>query len=247
MEGIGYVGRIQSHFDRWVLGPYLQQTLMLLVAPALYAASIYMVLGRLIIVLNGEHLSLIRIRWLTKIFVGGDVLSFLMQSGGGGLMSSKKPDMMKMGENLVVGGLFVQIIFFSIFVAVSVVFNIRIQERPTPMSEQMTRSGRKGWLTLLRVLYAASALILIRSIFRVIEYLQGNGGYLLRSEVWLYVFDSVLMLGVPVLLNVVHPSGVVPGKLDVASRLGGSIDSRGTSRSEDNIKLMNMRGVAVRG
>jgi hypothetical protein len=30
----------------------------------------------------------------------------------------------------------------------------------------------------------------------VIEYLQGNGGYLISHEVFLYVFDSMLMAGV---------------------------------------------------
>lgn len=41
-----------------------------------------MELGRLITLADGEKLSLIRVSWLTKIFVGGDVLSFLMQSSG---------------------------------------------------------------------------------------------------------------------------------------------------------------------
>lgn len=58
------------------------QTLLILVAPALFAASIYMVLGRIILLVDGEELSLIRKKWLTKIFVTGDVLSFVMQGAG---------------------------------------------------------------------------------------------------------------------------------------------------------------------
>lgn len=41
-----------------------------------------MVLGRLILLVDGEHLSLIRRKWLTKIFVCGDVVSFLVQVSG---------------------------------------------------------------------------------------------------------------------------------------------------------------------
>ena len=41
-----------------------------------------MVLGRLIRFTEGENLAPIKARWLTKIFVCGDVLSFLVQSGG---------------------------------------------------------------------------------------------------------------------------------------------------------------------
>lgn len=57
-----------------------------------------------------------------------------------------------------------------------------------------------------RVLYAASTIIMIRSIVRVIEYIRGNSGYLLRNEALLYVFDGCLMLAVLVLYNVIHPS-----------------------------------------
>jgi hypothetical protein len=57
------------------------QSLLLLVAPALFAASIYIILGRIILLTDGEKHSLIRQKWLTKVFVAGDVLSFLMQSG----------------------------------------------------------------------------------------------------------------------------------------------------------------------
>jgi hypothetical protein len=58
------------------------QSALILIAPAFLAASIYMTLGRIIFMLNGEKFSLIRLKWLTKIFVTGDVLSFLMQASG---------------------------------------------------------------------------------------------------------------------------------------------------------------------
>jgi len=41
-----------------------------------------MLLGRIILVTDGESHSLIRKRWLTKIFVIGDVISFLLQGAG---------------------------------------------------------------------------------------------------------------------------------------------------------------------
>jgi len=62
--------------------PYIIQSLLLLLGPALFAASVYMVFGRLIRLVGGERYSIIRVNWLTKIFVLGDVLSFLVQSGG---------------------------------------------------------------------------------------------------------------------------------------------------------------------
>jgi hypothetical protein len=58
------------------------QTLLILLAPTLYAASIYMVLGRVIKFLHGDHLSYVPVRYMTKIFVFGDVLSFILQGAG---------------------------------------------------------------------------------------------------------------------------------------------------------------------
>jgi len=83
---MGYAARAKSGSESpdWTLGPYIIQSLLLLVAPALFAATIYMQLGRIIILVQGESRALVRKKWLTKIFVTGDVLSFMLQGGGMG-------------------------------------------------------------------------------------------------------------------------------------------------------------------
>lgn len=58
------------------------QSLFLLLAPTLFAASIYMELGRILDLTDGDSRSPVRRKWLTKVFVLGDTLSFLTQSGG---------------------------------------------------------------------------------------------------------------------------------------------------------------------
>jgi hypothetical protein len=58
------------------------QSTLLLIAPSLFTASIYMMLGRIIVAVDGEKYSLIKKRWLTKIFVITDIISFLVLSGG---------------------------------------------------------------------------------------------------------------------------------------------------------------------
>ncbi|KAI5850149.1 RTA1 like protein-domain-containing protein [Tricharina praecox] len=209
MEAIGYVGRIMSHSDKENLGPYIMQSLLLLVAPALFAASIYMVLGRLIAYLDAAHHSMIRLNWLTKFFVLGDVLSFMMQGGGGGMMAKATEESADLGQKLILGGLFVQLLFFGGFVVVAIRFHTQIVREPTVLASSLQTGGKNGWLTLLRVLYGASALIMVRSIFRVVEYIQGNKGYLMRNEVWLYIFDAVLMAAAVFLFNLVHPSNVI--------------------------------------
>lgn len=182
------------------------QSLLLLVAPALFAASIYIILGRIILLTDGEAHSLIRQKWLTKIFVAGDVLSFLMQSGGGGIQASGTESAMKTGEKLIIVGLFLQLAFFGFFVIVAGLFHARLQ-RYGPTSQNVNLHALP-WKKHLAALYVSSGLILVRSVFRVIEYIMGNEGYLLRHEKYLYIFDALLMLFVMLIFNKVHPSEI---------------------------------------
>ena len=84
VELIGYIAWAIScqQTPDWTLGPFIINAIRVLVAPALFAASIYMLLARLILLTDGERYSMLRRRWLTKVFVGGDILSFLMQFSG---------------------------------------------------------------------------------------------------------------------------------------------------------------------
>ena len=83
-EWIGYVGRAISAHEApdYSLAPYIIQSLLLLIAPVLFAASIYMVLGHIVELVDGYALSLIKRRYLTLTFVSGDVFAFLVQSSG---------------------------------------------------------------------------------------------------------------------------------------------------------------------
>jgi DMSO/TMAO reductase YedYZ heme-binding membrane subunit len=65
------------------------------------------------------------------------------------------------------------------------------------------------WIKYLRILYFISALIMIRSVYRVTEYAQGMDGALAREEALIYILDALLMLICCVVLNVFHPSKVV--------------------------------------
>lgn len=107
----------------------------------------------------------------------------------------------KMGSNIVVVGLLIQVVMFCFFILTSVVFEVRMYRRPTAK----TFAGELDWKKHLRTLYALSALILIRSIFRVFEYAAGSNGYLMEHEWPIYVFDALLMLSVMVIWAIWHP------------------------------------------
>ena len=51
--------------------------------------------------------------------------------------------------------------------------------------------------------------MIVRSLVRTIEYLQGEGGYIIMHEVFLYVFDAALMAIVMGIFLVVYPGKLV--------------------------------------
>ncbi|KAI1807410.1 RTA1-domain-containing protein [Daldinia bambusicola] len=205
-ECVGYVGRITSSQEDpgcWTLGPYIIQSILILIGPTFMAASIYMILGRIIELTGGDSFAPIPRRWLTKLFVSGDIVSLLFQSSGGGLMAVGG-DSFNVGENMIVIGLFVQLAFFGAFVILTGMFHRRMRGAPTFQASQ----PQIRWQHYLVTLYVAGVMIWVRSLFRVIEYLQGNDGSLSRSEVYLYIFDAVLILAAMVWMNWSHPSEI---------------------------------------
>ncbi|CCE93860.1 Pug1p TDEL_0G04930 [Torulaspora delbrueckii] len=191
-EAIGYVARAISASNKQALVPFIIQSVLLLVAPALYAGSIYMLFGRLLRAMECQKLMLVSSRFGTAVFVTGDVLSFLLQSAGGGLMA--KEDQADTGSRLVIGGLVVQIVFFGFFIINELRFSVRVD----PVCPFFRRLSRK-WLYFNWVLLISSLLIMVRSIVRLIEFVEGSDGFIISHEVFIYVFDALPMFLVIVL------------------------------------------------
>ncbi|KAG5655089.1 hypothetical protein KAF25_000212 [Fusarium avenaceum] len=201
---LGYGIRAGARNKTNKIMPYAVQNMLILVAPALFAASIYMILGRIIRGLNADRHSLLKPAKLTRTFVLGDVLSFMIQGGGGGMSAIQNPTLVEWAERLVIFGLVVQIVIFGLFCVVSLVFHRRMLRTPTAESIGTIIP----WESTLYMLYGVSLLIMVRSIFRVIEYAQGYNGYALSHEWTLYVFDTVLMWLVTVIFAWRYPSHI---------------------------------------
>lgn len=227
-EVAGYIGRAINANEEagcWTLGPYVMQSVLLLIAPALMAASIYMILSRVILLTEGEAYAVIKRQWLTKIFVMGDVISLLLQSAGtllvlslagnqkalivcaGGSMMAGASDtnnLMKIGEYIIIAGLFFQLAVFGVFIVVISLFHRRMNKVPTEKSQEPSIR----WRRYLTTLYITSALIWVRSVFRVIEYLEGNDGYIMRTEAFIFVFDAALIWAATAWMTWFHPGEI---------------------------------------
>lgn len=200
----GYVFRFISAGSPADLGPYIGQSLFIILPPSLYAATIYMIYGRLVLFVNATEASIIRPALVTKVFVCGDVVSFFMQAGGGGMMA--QASMADMGQKIMLLGLFVQLLFLGFFLCISLVF----WQRMSKSTKQYTipQYGKHTWKTLLKMVVGAAIIIILRCIFRVIEFAQGHSGYLVSHEVYMYIFDAAPMLGVQIMMLFVYAAEI---------------------------------------
>jgi uncharacterized membrane protein YhaH (DUF805 family) len=123
------------------------------------------------------------------------------------LATAKTKSKIDLGNNMIVAGLFVQILFFGFFIVVSLVFHVRMLKTPL----HAVGDSRIPWTRYMKVLYFASTLVMIRSIYRVAEYVQGTDGYLQSKEAFIYVFDATLMFICCLLFNAFHPSNILSG------------------------------------
>lgn len=220
-EVIGYSARVAAYNNTSDLIIYVIQISFPVIAPAFFAASIYMTLSRIIRCVKGEHLSVIRIKWLSRAFVTGDLLSLGIQGGASGLTSSD--ELAKMGENIVIAGLFIQLVLLGLFFTVAIIFQKRLTKQPT--TESCTTDA--PWRQTLYMIYTVSALIFARSVFRVVEYVQGHEGYALTHEWTLYAFDAVPMFAVAVMFWYWYPGFIRPAITEDAERI--ELDSRDKS------------------
>ncbi|KAL2809172.1 RTA1 like protein-domain-containing protein [Aspergillus granulosus] len=232
MESIGYIARCVSVRDVSARTPFSLQFGLLILAPVLMAGALYVLFGRIIFLVVPKEQRTFKIcwvppRWVTPIFVGFDILALFLQLVGAVMITSANGisqediDAFDRGRNLALAGVIVQIIAFGIFTIAAVRFNFTskrfVSAAPEPLYGQdefamaMQDKPRKAnWPVLLRVVNFSTLMILIRSIFRMIEFTEGRGGYISTHEWPFYVFDAVPIFPVVALFVWWHPSEYLP-------------------------------------
>lgn len=223
MEVIGYATRIPLAITPvGHLSLYIVMSAFIVIAPVFNAAVAYMLFGRLVLAVGNQY-SLIKPKVVTWIFLTFDIISFLIQSSGAGLLSSagENPEKAKLGENILLGGLGINLISFAIFCLQIFYFDYHTRKSLTVVPGGGLR--QKGWRQFLYVIYFSSLLVLIRQIYRVIEFAQGFTGYLAVHELYFYIFDTVLIFVAGAIFIVFFPgNGYLPrNSKDTFSSLEG--------------------------
>ncbi|KAI0778232.1 RTA1-domain-containing protein [Trametes elegans] len=216
-EVVGWVARTKSSYDPSARMAYIIQTSILVLAPTPFVAALFVGFGRISARLGSEY-SRLSPRWYSRIFLTCDILSLLVQGGGGGIAASSFDDIdkQKLGGNIILGGLIIQLISMSVFCYFMCEYAYRrATDRPfrkgdvqdyaeaaTPLSHRVLDLSMK---LLISGILLSTALIYIRSVYRIIEFSNGWSGTIAHTEVYFNVFDGMMVTLAMYALNFMHP------------------------------------------
>ena len=128
-----------------------------------------------IIIYVSEKYSPIRAKRVTFIFVLFDIISFIISGGGGSIYASPNQDLYTIAKSILLVGFGVQVISLGVFYFFAIIYQRRVK-----------KAGIIGgnWQKVLWILFSGCTLVLVRSIFRIIEFATDSTGYLLTHESW---------------------------------------------------------------
>jgi hypothetical protein len=219
----GYLTRIFAVQDQRSGSTYTIQQLLILLAPLWINAYIYMLLGRMVhFFLRDNKVFGLKAQLITKMFVLFDIIAFLIQMTGGMMSGSELSDsLQKAGLNIYIGGLAVQLAFLTVFVSLAIEFQKKLKRqeycvlRLVDSDFQLQPEQRQPSAALARrlsfLLYLVMALVLLRNIYRLVEFSLGKDGYMFKHEWFAYAFDAVPMLWAMLFLNIVNPGTILQG------------------------------------
>ena len=179
--------------------PYLLQLFCIIGATPLLSASIYMTLPRITRALHAEGHSLIRISWISKIYILIDIACFVLQIMGTVMQAYGSAGQQGQAVNFIAGGLGFQLAAFVVFILLAWRIHGKLSREATFLSTRVV------WKPYFCILYITSLLVLVRNLVRIVEFVQGEEGTIASHEAFLYVFDAWPMFMVLLGLAVFYP------------------------------------------
>ncbi|KAJ5930485.1 RTA1-domain-containing protein [Penicillium verhagenii] len=250
LEIIGYLGRIQIHSNPFSFNSYLEYLICLTLGPAFFSASIYICLGRIVIV-YGEKISLLKPRTYTVLFVFCDLISLILQAAGGAITSiadSDQQSLAQTGVNIMIAGLATQVASLVVFMALCLQYAWSVRKNPhglnqAPSMVELRESLR--WKAFLGGLALATVTIFVRSVFRVAELKGGFHSSLANNEVLFMILEGAMIAIAISCLTVLHPGVCFDGQWDQTKwKFGRSSDSEMNLSSMEANARVKARDIA---
>ncbi|KAF4982450.1 hypothetical protein FZEAL_1968 [Fusarium zealandicum] len=200
MKSLGARNQQNFHYALW-------GQLLFLLAPLWLNAFVYMAVARMVYFRMPDRKLLgIKAIRMTLIFVWIDVILFIVQGGGGSMLSNDEDmNLVRIGQKIYMAGVALQLVIIVVFSGLTAFFYYKLREI------EGRDIGRMKWLiwTMLLVLM----MIIIRIVYRLVEFGPGVNEHnkLLAHEGYPLGLDAFPILFALILLNVMHPGFVLRG------------------------------------
>ncbi|KAK3070461.1 hypothetical protein LTR53_010417 [Teratosphaeriaceae sp. CCFEE 6253] len=213
-EAIGYGGRVMMHANPWDANGFKVQICCLVLAPSFLAAGIYLTLKHLVIYFGAEK-SRIRPGLYTAIFISCDVVSILIQAGGGGIAASEDSNLVKIGDNLIVAGISFQVATMFVCMCLGADFGWSLYKHHSirAVTAAEVQEGRElpGSFRYYAICSSiAFVAIFIRCVYRVPEMAGGWGAPLMQKQAEFMILDGAMIAIAAILMTVAHPGIFFP-------------------------------------
>ena len=148
---------------------------------------------------EGHKLSFLNPRMISGVFIGSDIISFLIQSAGSGFIASDNISTIKIGLNIIFAGMAINLASFTLFISVVAYFDVKTREayRTKGLSRRyypIVCAVYTSWCFIMVLSFESGPhLCQIRSIFRIVEFAFGWEGPVNTNEIYFFVFDSSTM------------------------------------------------------
>ncbi|RDW93027.1 RTA1 domain-containing protein [Aspergillus mulundensis] len=165
------------------LDGFLTYPVRLTIAPAPFAAAIYLTLSRIVVVYD-ENISDFKPRTYIITFIPFNVIALILQAAGGPMASTAEPgdqEATDLGVNVIIAGLAWQVVSLCIF-----------QQWQRTSTSGALRSARY-FRASLWVFGIATLLIVVRSVYRCAELREGFQGHLADDEASFMVLEATMI------------------------------------------------------
>jgi hypothetical protein len=232
-EALGYAGRIMLWNNPYDDLGFQIQICCLIISPAFVSAGVYLTLKH--IVLNfGERWSRLRPNWYTWIFIGGDLLSLVLQGAGGGLAATADngSSLQDVGTNLMIAGVIWQVVclaFFGYFLAEYTIRTHRHRDELSPSAMSLLNSNKFRYF--MGAVIVAFVTVFTRCVYRIPELTGGWGNELMRNEPEFIVLEGIMIVIAVLGLSVFHPGYCFPA---MGNTIGQKKNSAKSLSEEDS-------------
>ena len=184
---------------------FVVQYFFIVVAPVLFAAAIYATISILIRRFGRQYSPILSPRAIVVTFIICDVIATIVQVTGAALIGSAESNNedSTTPNNILLGGLCFQCFSFLVFCVLFALFCYKARD------VILRHSERKIKLFILAV-WLSTALIYLRTIFRLAESAEGVEGELSTNEIYFTVLEFVPVVIAVFLLNIWHPGRCIP-------------------------------------